>query len=359
MATPYHVRVTDQLNDPEWDAFVACVPDGHHVQTSLWAQVKTSLGWEVERIIVLDDNETILAGAQVLIRTVPPIGVAAYITKGPLLLYEDQDLLTFMMEQIKCVCKRQRLQLMAIQPSNHGQFIEKNLPTIGYERSKLTLAPTATILSDVSASEDALLARMKRQTRQNVLRSLREGIIAREGIYADLEGFHGLYAATSRRQGFTPYPLSYFEKMWEVLEPHGMMKLILTEYEGELISGLLIVPFRDTVIAKMLGWSGNHAERRPNDGLFWSALQWTRAHGYRFFDIEGFDRACAEKVVCGEEIPEEMKRSHDYFKLGFGGQVVLYPVAFEHIPNPILRWVYHQARGQVNSARVMEWVRRR
>ena len=48
----YRVLVSDKAEDPAWDAFLAEVPGGHHVQTSLWAQAKAVLGWQTVRIVV-------------------------------------------------------------------------------------------------------------------------------------------------------------------------------------------------------------------------------------------------------------------------------------------------------------------
>jgi hypothetical protein len=64
----YQVRLSGGGPDPEWDAFVAQNPGGHHVQTSLWGQLKALLGWKAARIIVTD-HERIVAGAQLLTRS--------------------------------------------------------------------------------------------------------------------------------------------------------------------------------------------------------------------------------------------------------------------------------------------------
>ena len=106
-----------------------------------------------------------------------------------------------------------------------------------------------------------------------------------------------------------------------------------------------------------------HADRRPNEAVFWAAIQWAKAHGYRCFDFEGIDPAGARAVLRGEGLPESLQHSPDFFKLGFGGQVILYPEAYDQVHNPILRWVYRKASprvgGQSAASKLMDYLRKR
>lgn len=43
-------------DDPAWDAFVASLPGGSHVQTSMWARVKAVVHWRAVRIMLLHDE---------------------------------------------------------------------------------------------------------------------------------------------------------------------------------------------------------------------------------------------------------------------------------------------------------------
>jgi peptidoglycan pentaglycine glycine transferase (the first glycine) len=362
MRSDYEVKVSEEIQDPDWDAFVARVPGGHHVQTSLWAQVKALLGWHVARIVVTD-QAGIVAGAQLLIRLQPVVGTVAYLTKGPVCVSEDMGLAELVIDEVCRVSRARHVQLLAIQPPNNGQAMAVLLSTRGFQPSSLELAPTASILIDVTPNMDEILARMKRQTRQNIRRSEREGMCVCEGTERDLDTFYDLYVATSRRQEFPVYPKEYYIRMWQVFEPYGHIKLLLAKYEAEVVSALLLVPFGKTVIAKILGWSGLHADRRPNDAVFWGSIQWAKAHGYPCFDFEGIDPAGAQMVLKGEALPESLQHSPDFFKLGFGGQIVLYPEAYDRVYNPIVRWAYRKASpsigGQSLASKLMDRMRKR
>jgi len=358
----YKTQISDDLNDSEWDDFVVINPGSHHVQTSMWSQIKFILGWRVTRIIVKHQGR-IIAGCQLLIRTIPLIGSIGYITKGPLCTIYNPETINIIMSQVHHLSRKLKLKLIAIQPPNNGQITVSQLSHWKFKRSSLELAPTATILLDLKDDTDKILGQMKRQTRQNIRRSVREGIRVREGTEDDLDIFYKMHLATSKRQDFRPYPLEYFKKMWNVLEPQGNLKLLIAEYEAEAISSLLIIPFKDTVIAKILGWSGLYPERRPNEAVFWASILWAKSHGYCFFDFEGINPKNAILILNGEPLPERFKHSPDFFKLGFGGKVVLYPEAYDKIINPLLSWIFRRISPEVGSrsisSKIIDFIRKR
>lgn len=337
----YQVRLSEELVDPEWDVFVSAQTLGHHVQTSLWGQVKSTLGYRTLRVIVSEDDR-IVGGGQFLIRHLMPLISIAYMSKGPIFSKQDPALVQIIIDQLKQAARTNHFLLIVIQSATNDREFETFMMDHGFRQSWLELSPTATILQDLSQDSQEILKQMKRQTRQNIKRSAREGITTREGTEADLPTFYQLHATTSQRQGFTPYPQEYFNRMWHVFSKRGWISLIFAEYQGTPVSALLLVSFGDTVIPKILGWSGEHAKRRPNDAVFWAAMQWAKDHGYHYFDMEGVDREGAELKLAGEPLPEALRRTPDFFKYGYGGNVTLLPRSFYFVPGYLWRWPCRQ-----------------
>ena len=346
--SPYRASIADDLVDPEWDAFVAAI-HAHHVQTSAWAQLKADLNWRTSRIVIRD-AQRIMAGAQMLFRSINGLIRVGYITKGPIFVEFTPELLHLVMDQIFRLVRAHRIQFLVIQPPNDGELIAVQLARYGFRPSWLEVAPTATIVIDLEQDLETMLANMKRQNRQNIRRSERDGITVREGTHDDLETFYQLHVRTSKRQSFVPYTDAYFRKMWELFQPAGHIALLMACHQAEVISALLLVPFGDTVLAKILGWSGEYGSSRPNEALFWGAIQWAKAHPYPYFDFEGIDPAAAELLLPDQPLPESMRTGATFFKLMFGGQVVLYPHAYDYVPNPVLRPLYNAI-----SPRLQTW----
>ena len=81
-------------------------------------------------------------------------------------------------------------------------------------------------------------------------------------------------------------------------------------------------------------------DKRPNHLLYDEALRWACEHGYQFADFAGCSRDFAEAVTAGGGLSDAMKRSRDYFNLGFGAHAVLLPKALIWFRNPLMRWAY-------------------
>jgi lipid II:glycine glycyltransferase (peptidoglycan interpeptide bridge formation enzyme) len=139
--------------------------------------------------------------------------------------------------------------------------------------------------------------------------------------------------------------------MQRLFEPNHNFQLLFAEVAGEPVSVLLLIPFGDTVLAKRNGWSGKHRELKPNDLIYWAGIQWSRQNGYHYFDLEGVDRTGAMTILAGKPLPDHLRECYDQLKYRYGGQVVLYPEAYDLIRlNPILYFLYTHLRFEVGTS---------
>jgi peptidoglycan pentaglycine glycine transferase (the first glycine) len=190
---------------------------------------------------------------------------------------------------------------------------------------------------------------MNPKTRYNIRLSQRKGITIREGTSSDIATFHRLLVATSKRQHFVTDSEAYFSSLWNIFSAHGYIKLLLAEYEGDVVSAFLEIPFGETVVYKRGAWSGLQGNRHPNEGLHWTAITWAKSQGYRYYDFDGIHPGVAQAIVQGETLPAEAVKTVASFKLGFGGEVVLLPV-YDYIYNPLLRWGYNAVFPRIRDS---------
>lgn len=358
----YQIRVSHELVDPAWDAFLAKTPGGQYVQSSLWAQVKAVNGWRVERIIATQQGR-IVAGAQLLLRPLPLIGTIGYVPRGPMFTVDDSELVDSVMNALIGSVNRQRCQVMSVQPPSGGEQFADQLSRWNFRLSSRRVAPMHTLLLDLRQEDDEILARMNRRTRYNARLGTRKGLTVRQGTVDDLSTYYRLLTMTSQRQNFEISSEEYYAKLWQVFEPPGHMALLLAEYKEEVVSAQLAIPFGNTVINKMTVWSGLHGNLKPNEALLWAAIQWSKAQGYDYYDFGGMSSKGANAILRGEELPAHMKKSVTSFKLGFGGDVFVFPQAYMYIGNPVLRWIYARRGVDFEDStvvkRIMHWLRTR
>lgn len=336
----YQTNYSSTLEDKAWDAFLRRTEAGDLLQSSKWAELKQETGWQVRRLVVERDGR-IVAGAQLLVRSLPfPLGKIAYVPRGPVLSADEPELVQLVLKKLQTIARAQRLQLLIVQPPQHYESLVQHLPSHRFHPTRVKIAPRSTLRIDLRPDEDEILGQMRSSTRANVRRSARKGIVVRQGSEADLGIFMQLHAASSERQGFSTASEEYYAHMWRLFAPSGRGALLISEYEGKPVSAMLAVGFGKTVWAKRFGWSGEHPKRSPNEGLLWAVMQWAKSQGYHWFDQDGVKWEAAEALANDQPIPESVKKSASYFKVGFGGQPMLFPQANVYIYNPVLRFCY-------------------
>jgi lipid II:glycine glycyltransferase (peptidoglycan interpeptide bridge formation enzyme) len=112
-----------------------------------------------------------------------------------------------------------------------------------------------------------------------------------------------------------------------------------------------------------LGWSGLYRELRPNEALFWGAVEWAKSHGYLLLDLEGIDPVNARKILQGESSRELISGTRDQLKYGFGGEITFFPEAYDFVFNPVYRRLYYRLKPQVAkqsiTSKILDFFRKR
>lgn len=331
---PSDVDVGQELADPAWDSFVEATRGGTYQQTSMWAEVKSLTGWRRIRIALSRDG-AVSAGCQILVRRVARLGAVAYVPYGPLVSNGDTAALSAVLDVLQGLVKQERLLYLKLQPPPGGGGMSDALTERRFVPSGLDTAPRFTVRVDLRRSPDAILGAMRARTRTYIRQAERRGVVVRDGTRDELPVFCELVEATSRRQGFAPYPRSYYEQILHSFQDHA--HLLVADYQGDILSSALLLGFGDTVNYKMGGWLGCHRDVRPNESLHWAGMQWARDRGYRYYDLEGIDRAVGEAILVGRDSKDLPVPGITHFKLGLGGEVAEFPGSYDYVRQRVLR----------------------
>lgn len=260
------------------------------------------------------------------------------------------------MAEFETLLRAKRFRYVTVQPPRVGASFVKQLTAKGFCPAPFQAAPTATVLIDVQQPSEALFAGLRSGTRRAMRARLANDLKVRTGNESDLPAFHSLLVATGQRHGFTPPTLDYFRRMWRLFAPSDEIVLFLAELGTEPVSAELDVTFGDTLVSKRAGWSGAHRKLHPNELVVWTALNWARERGLKYYDMEGFDPDLAHALARGETLPDEAKGTHHWFKLGFGGEVTLLPDNYEIVRVPLLGWAHRNVRFNAMSLGFRRWL---
>lgn len=339
---------SDQIDDPAWDAYLER-SGGHHTQSSGWADLKAGYGWRPLRVMAVEDD--VVGGAQLLVKAWSKVRVG-YLARGPA-AGDDPELVREIVEELKRVARQERVHFVVAQPPPSPDWLGEHLRGQGFRPSPFYAAPTATVVIDTTLEPDVMLARMKQKTRYNIRLAGRKGVTVRMGEMRDIGTLHRMISATGSRQGFSEYPVEYFERMASVFGLGDRLHIFIAEYEGKPVSALLALCFGDTVAFKKGGWSGSHGNLHTNEAMHWGALKWCHEHGYARYDMEGIDPDVADMVIRGDDLPRDINPL-SRFKLGFGGEALRYPGTYDWAGGSLSRGALKIGAGLIERTKLEE-----
>jgi peptidoglycan pentaglycine glycine transferase (the first glycine) len=339
-------RAVPQQGDGQlaWDRRVAAAPQGHLLQSWGWGDLKARSGWRVQRLAVEG------ALAQVLFRPLPAgLGTIAYVPKGPLVDYRDPSSLRTLLDAVQPLARKERALCLKIEPDlEDDPDMARRLQALGFRASPQAIQPRRTILVDLAPDPEEILGRMKQKTRYNIRLAARKGVSVRAGTEADLAPFYELMETTARRDGFGIHTRAYYGVAHRLFVEAGQGQLLLAEYEGSLLAGLVVLGLcqsgRCTTACYMYGASSDeHRNLMPTYLLQWESMLWAKEQGCRTYDLWGVpdeDEAVLER--------DFTQRSDGLwgvyrFKRGFGGRLVRTVGAWDLIYAPLRYRLYSAA----------------
>jgi lipid II:glycine glycyltransferase (peptidoglycan interpeptide bridge formation enzyme) len=335
-----------QLPDAAWDAFVERRAEGHALQTSAWAALKSHFGWSAGRVTVLD-GEQIVAGASVLFRKLPlGLGTFAYSPKGPLVDWDNAPCVSTLFDGLDALCRARHAFALRLEPDleetqDAGCKMQDILVTRLSSLVTQSVQPRRTILLDLTKTEDELLAAMRQKTRYNIRLAARKSVVVREGTEDDLPAFYALTQVTGARDDFGVHSADYYRAAFELFAPRGWARLSVAEVHETGIDPTPVAAIMVFTVGNkawyMYGASGEeHRERMPNHALQWEAIRWAKSRGCATYDLWGVPDE-DEAILAAQYLKRDDGLWGVYrFKRGFGGRLVRYVGAFDRVYNSLL-----------------------
>jgi lipid II:glycine glycyltransferase (peptidoglycan interpeptide bridge formation enzyme) len=298
------------MNQQEWDK-KAIELGGSILQSWVWGEFQASLGLKIERHM----NDKWMA--QVIVHDLLMRKNYWYVPRGPLgNAQQASDFLRSAAAPDKCVVF---IRMEPLEPVD--------LP----EAPKAT-QPKENWVVGLEGSEQELLVSMKPKHRYNLNLAIKKGVIVREADKSDFLEIWRLFLETSTRGKFRLHPQNYYLQMWEILGKDHL-KVMVAEYEGQMLSAGLITMFGHSAIYIHGGSSDKNKHLMAPYLMHWEAMKAVKALGYFNYDMGG---------VTSD--PNHPWAGISRFKRGFGGFEVRYPGTFDQVLSPLWYNVYRNGR---------------
>jgi FemAB-related protein (PEP-CTERM system-associated) len=139
-----------------------------------------------------------------------------------------------------------------------------------------------TFIGEMASDPGANLAQIPRKQRRMVRQGQKHGL--RVTFENDrLREWYAVYAASVRNLGTPVYSYKYFQKLLTRFQTQ--CKILLVQYERNIIAGVFSFFFKDQVLPYYGGALREYFHLAPNDFMYWELLSYGAANNYRIFDF--------------------------------------------------------------------------
>ncbi|MCL2196007.1 MAG: peptidoglycan bridge formation glycyltransferase FemA/FemB family protein [Treponema sp.] len=315
------------------------------LQSSLWGEFKSLFGWKASAFLIEwseygEEKTPFLA----LSRRLIPGFSFTYIPWGPQLPQKFAA-----SERPKAMAEIAGL-LKPFLPRNNA-FIRFDFPwfyldgdenlkaeasllkTEGFKTAAAQVQPPDTVIIDLSASCDEILASMKSKWRYNISLAEKKGVEVKICSSGDLEIFYNLLKETAQRDGIAVHGFNYYKTLFELCESRQKesisLKLYSASHEGETLAAIVVL-FRGKDAVYLYGASSNNKRNLMAPyALQWKAMQDAKNFNCKTYDLFG---------IPPDDNPNHPMAGLYRFKTGFAGQIIHRPGSLDY---PYKKFLYN------------------
>ena len=284
---PLSFKIVDPHKDTRWDAFVVAHPHGTIYHHSAWLGVLESAFGHTPFCIGAEDEQTgqltgvlpffliqsWLTGKRLV--SLPTTGYCNPLMPASML----KNALAFAREKLPYI---DSIELRCQDgPQGESQAEPSAMPGIQKDTSYVTH------ILDLQAPLDNIFASFHQSgVRRRIKKAERSGLTLRMADdESDLKRFYELETEVRRKHGLPPHPYRFFEKMWQVLTPRGMLCMPVIEHQGQIIAAAIMLSFKGTMTYEYGASDSNFLQLCPNHKMFWDMIQSAHTQGMQAFDF--------------------------------------------------------------------------
>ena len=142
-------------------------------------------------------------------------------------------------------------------------------------------------LLSLPTDPDTAWSRLRKPIQHQIKKSRKLGVQVRIAHQReDVEHYYRLHLQTRcKKHGMPAQPAQFFYGLWDNFATNGTMQLLLAEYEGNVIGGMVLLVSGTTVRYAYGASDERYLHLAPNNLLMWTAITWGSEHGCQVLDM--------------------------------------------------------------------------
>ena len=241
------MKFLTDINNEKYTEFIKSHKHGNMMQAIEWSAIKNT--WGAVRVAVSDDEDNIIAAAQVLTRK----GLW-YVPRGPILDYNNKELLGFFLTNLKKFAKTKQAKLVkldipiAVKDEKLANFKDvdvdrsndeliKTFKSYGYNHKGFSLDMSSTIqprFNTVTKLEQPVPDLFSKDTRRLIRDADKKFVEVRRCGKESLDDFLFALACTEKRKNISLRGREYFENLLDTFGDNALLYISYINVEKAL-----------------------------------------------------------------------------------------------------------------------------
>ena len=241
------MKFLTDINNEKYTEFIKSHKHGNMMQAIEWSAIKNT--WGAVRVAVSDDEDNIIAAAQVLTRK----GLW-YVPRGPILDYNNKELLGFFLTNLKKFAKTKQAKLVkldipiAVKDEKLANFKDidvdrsndeliKTFKSYGYNHKGFSLDMSSTIqprFNTVTKLEKPVPDLFSKDTRRLIRDADKKFVEVRRCGKENLDDFLFALACTEKRKNISLRGREYFENLLDTFGDNALLYISYINVEKAL-----------------------------------------------------------------------------------------------------------------------------
>ena len=241
------MKFLTDINNEKYTEFIKSHKHGNMMQAIEWSAIKNT--WGAVRVAVSDDEDNIIAAAQVLTRK----GLW-YVPRGPILDYNNKELLGFFLTNLKKFAKTKQAKLVkldipiAVKDEKLANFKDvdvdrsndeliKTFKSYGYNHKGFSLDMSSTIqprFNTVTKLEKPIPDLFSKDTRRLIRDADKKFVEVRRCGKENLDDFLFALACTEKRKNISLRGREYFENLLDTFGDNALLYISYINVENAL-----------------------------------------------------------------------------------------------------------------------------
>lgn len=201
--------------------------------------------------------------------------------QGGILLSKKADIVSFLSQLAKS-CKENGAIYSNIVQYDQNKVDFKIIQSLNYE-----VIPIYNYIFNLEQEIDSVWNNFKSKKRQNIRKSLKNGLIVKTGKIDDLNEVYACISYTYKKLNLPIFDFNYLDSIYKNLDKKNMIKVLLATFDNKIIATRISLYYNNKAYDWYAGSYDGYNKFNANDVLVWESIKQAAKNNSCIFDFGG------------------------------------------------------------------------